>query len=203
PPPDSVPETEQAAAGDAVYITVKDDGKGSGADVAEAKEEDEAAAGDAVVIAVKDDGEGVGKGSRADVAGSKEEDEKVCRICHLSPDRTVPEEGSELVMIGCGCKNELGTAHRQCAETWFRLKGNRCCEICGLNAKNIAGNEDESFIEEWHDDAAQSSAGHRNSTERVSCWRGQPFCNFLMACLHRKRSKLHTEVFSQHTFSVE
>ncbi|XP_019707056.1 uncharacterized protein [Elaeis guineensis] len=55
--------------------------------------------------------------------GWNAEAEKVCRICHLSADRG-DLEGSELIQIGCGCKGELGTAHRRCAEAWFRVKGN-------------------------------------------------------------------------------
>jgi hypothetical protein len=51
-----------------------------------------------------------------------------CRICHLSPEggdghATVP--GAEVIRLGCGCKEELGDAHRQCAEAWFRIKGDR------------------------------------------------------------------------------
>nr|XP_051226864.1 uncharacterized protein LOC127344597 isoform X2 [Lolium perenne] len=49
-----------------------------------------------------------------------------CRICHLSPEggdgpATVP--GAQVIRLGCGCKEELGDAHRQCAEAWFRIKG--------------------------------------------------------------------------------
>lgn len=48
-------------------------------------------------------------------------EEEVCRICHLV--RTM--KGSEKIQIGCGCKGELGFAHRDCGEAWFREKGNR------------------------------------------------------------------------------
>ena len=58
--------------------------------------------------------------------------EMVCRICHLSsdqsPDRTTATMSSttaDLLHLGCGCKDELGIAHAQCAETWFKLRGNR------------------------------------------------------------------------------
>ncbi|KAM0826029.1 hypothetical protein ACQ4PT_069152 [Festuca glaucescens] len=49
-----------------------------------------------------------------------------CRICHLSPeggDGPAMEPGAEVIRLGCGCKEELGDAHRQCAEAWFRIKG--------------------------------------------------------------------------------
>ncbi|XP_008788817.1 uncharacterized protein LOC103705663 isoform X2 [Phoenix dactylifera] len=61
--------------------------------------------------------------SAAGGGGWNAEAEKVCRICHLSPDRE-DLEGSELIQIGCRCKGELGTAHRRCAEAWFKVKGN-------------------------------------------------------------------------------
>ncbi|CAL1400892.1 unnamed protein product [Linum trigynum] len=119
--------------------------------------------------------------------------EKVCRICHLSSDGSieVPTAGPgvtvtsmELIQLGCGCKDELGVSHSHCAEAWFRLKGNRVCEICGETAKNISGIVgDNRFLEEWNNRRFLHGGGG-NSSERVGgCWRGQPFCNFLMACL--------------------
>jgi hypothetical protein len=49
-----------------------------------------------------------------------------CRICHLGPEDGVSAApGSEVIRLGCGCKDELGAAHRQCAEAWFRIKGDR------------------------------------------------------------------------------
>lgn len=62
------------------------------------------------------------------------EEERVCRICHLSSVQSLVTEtneisgnnaASELVQLGCGCKDELGIAHTICAEAWFKLKGNR------------------------------------------------------------------------------
>ncbi|XP_008788071.1 E3 ubiquitin-protein ligase MARCHF11-like isoform X1 [Phoenix dactylifera] len=120
--------------------------------------------------------------SAAGGGGWNAEAEKVCRICHLSPDRE-DLEGSELIQIGCRCKGELGTAHRRCAEAWFKVKGNRCCEICGAYAKNIIGEEDNSFMETWHERRMLGNNSNRSSSESSSCLRGQPFCNFLMACL--------------------
>lgn len=59
-------------------------------------------------------------GGHADKDGGKDpESERTCRICHLR------SEGSELFELGCGCKGDLGIAHRHCAETWFMVKGNR------------------------------------------------------------------------------
>lgn len=63
--------------------------------------------------------------SRRDEGGERFVDEikeKVCRICHLSSEQC---EGSDLIQLGCGCKGELGAAHRHCAEAWFMVKGDR------------------------------------------------------------------------------
>ncbi|KAK0579270.1 hypothetical protein LWI29_023716 [Acer saccharum] len=117
--------------------------------------------------------------------------ERVCRICHLSSEQ-LSETASdnsvctttteELIPIGCGCKDDLGIAHIHCAEAWFKLKGNRSCEICGQIAKNIAGVGDNRFMEEWNEQRIIGSSSNP-SERRGGCWRGQPFCNFLMACL--------------------
>uniref|UniRef100_A0A0A9HI73 RING-CH-type domain-containing protein n=1 Tax=Arundo donax TaxID=35708 RepID=A0A0A9HI73_ARUDO len=105
-----------------------------------------------------------------------------CRICHLGPEGDgSPAPGSEVIRLGCGCKDELGAAHRQCAEAWFRIKGDRRCEICGSDAKNITGLEVKKFMEKWHGQRVTST---QTTEEREShCWRQQPFCNFLLASL--------------------
>ncbi|RCV27214.1 hypothetical protein SEVIR_5G309500v4 [Setaria viridis] len=105
-----------------------------------------------------------------------------CRICHLGPEDCVSAApGSEVIRLGCGCKDELGAAHRQCAEAWFRIKGDRRCEICGSDAKNITGLEVKKFMEQWH---GRRVANIQTTQEREShCWRQQPFCNFLLASI--------------------
>ncbi|OIS98302.1 PREDICTED: uncharacterized protein LOC109231941 [Nicotiana attenuata] len=113
-----------------------------------------------------------------------EDSQRVCRICHLSSYESGKNVQNlvDLIELGCGCKGELGFVHSHCAEAWFKLKGNRVCEICGEVAQNVTGVSDNRFIEEWND--ARSTASGTGSTETSrSCWRGQPFCNFLMACL--------------------
>ncbi|KAF0919048.1 hypothetical protein E2562_028271 [Oryza meyeriana var. granulata] len=72
--------------------------------------------GEAVIIDVE--GEGEPQAPQAAPAGV------ACRICHLVPEGAV-EPGSEVIRLGCGCKDELGAAHRHCAEAWFRIKGDR------------------------------------------------------------------------------
>ncbi|KAG4392037.1 hypothetical protein GLYMA_04G063700v4 [Glycine max] len=120
------------------------------------------------------------------------EGERICRICHLTSGQslnattvgTVESATSEdLIQLGCACKDELGIAHGHCAEAWFKLKGNRLCEICGEAAKNVSGVTSNAFMDEWNERRFVDIDG--NSSHRVvRCWRGQPFCNFLMACLH-------------------
>ncbi|XP_020212261.1 uncharacterized protein LOC109796849 isoform X2 [Cajanus cajan] len=119
------------------------------------------------------------------------EDEMICRICHLTSGQPLDETtvgtdnsapSADLIQLGCACKDELGIAHLHCAEAWFKLKGNRLCEICGEAAKNVSGVTSNGFMEEWNDRSFMDIDG--NSSRRVvGCWRGQPFCNFLMACL--------------------
>ncbi|CAK9148115.1 unnamed protein product [Ilex paraguariensis] len=114
--------------------------------------------------------------------------ERVCRICHLSPDQSPDnnnndnEKAMDLIELGCGCKDELGIAHSHCAEAWFKVKGNRLCEICGVTAKNVIGVGDDRFMAEWNE-RRSSSNGTTSSERRCGCWQGQPLWNFLMACL--------------------
>ncbi|GMI72315.1 hypothetical protein like AT5G45775 [Hibiscus trionum] len=116
--------------------------------------------------------------------------ERVCRICHLTSEQSyectdsmsTTAASTDLIQLGCACKDELGIAHSHCAEAWFKLKGNRMCEICGQSAKNITGVRDSRFIEDWHDRGSTSGI-IISLDQRPRCWQGQPFCNFLMACL--------------------
>ncbi|KAJ8762000.1 hypothetical protein K2173_006602 [Erythroxylum novogranatense] len=135
----------------------------------------------------------VGRGESKD----NRDGETVCRICHLNSE-VVLESGAaiastaasgsasastmDLIQLGCGCKNELGIAHSHCAEAWFKLKQNRICEICGEMAKNVTDVGDSRFVEEWNHVRLMVN-GNRFSDRGGGCWRGQPFCNFLMACL--------------------
>ncbi|KAA3456250.1 Ribosomal protein L5 [Gossypium australe] len=113
--------------------------------------------------------------------------ESLCRICHLNSEQSLHITSTtaatmELIQIGCGCKDELGIAHSHCAEAWFNLKGNRLCEICGQTVGNIIGVKDNGFIENWHHQGS-TTVSVRTSDQGPDHWRGQPFCNFLLACL--------------------
>ncbi|MBA0787854.1 hypothetical protein Gotri_028026 [Gossypium trilobum] len=178
--------TQEAASLEGISgeFEVKDYGLGSSKVSVEGPKTKAAEAEDACVIDVK----GSGGGQRQ----FKEswDEETVCRFCHLNSEQSLESTDStlataadvDLIQLGCECKDELGIAHSHCAEAWFKLKGNRMCEICGQTAKNISGVRDNRFIEDWHGQGS-TSGGASFSDQHSGCWRGQPFCNFLMACL--------------------
>ncbi|XP_010541430.1 PREDICTED: histone acetyltransferase KAT6B-like [Tarenaya hassleriana] len=129
-----------------------------------------------------------------------------CRICHLAledengggeeeedddddedSEEEEDEEGEEEeeeecyglpLQLGCSCKGDLGVAHSKCAETWFKIKGNLTCEICGATALNVAG-EQSNLV-----NAPASSAAAAQpliQTESRGTWHGHRLMNFLLA----------------------
>nr|XP_023883575.1 uncharacterized protein LOC111995860 isoform X2 [Quercus suber]POE71452.1 hypothetical protein CFP56_44797 [Quercus suber] len=117
------------------------------------------------------------------VSGELVNAEAVCRICHLSSEHQ--SRTTTLIQLGCGCKNELGISHPQCAEAWFRSKGNRKCEICGESAKNVTGIEENTgVVVGWTEMRIIASARNSHSSDNGgSCWRRNHLCDFLLACL--------------------
>ncbi|KAL1542117.1 hypothetical protein AAHA92_26253 [Salvia divinorum] len=113
---------------------------------------------------------------------------KDCRICHLSMDATNQESGIP-IELGCSCKDDLAASHKQCAEAWFKIKGNKICEICGSIAQNVVGvNEGDLVMEQWNEandaQAAAATAPTRAPLlESRNFWQGHRFLNFLLACM--------------------
>lgn len=65
-----------------------------------------------------------GGGGLKKAAARVESVERDCRICHLSLVSSSPSSGIA-IELGCSCKDDLAAAHRHCAETWFKIKGNK------------------------------------------------------------------------------
>eukprot|EP00249_Psilotum_nudum_P024304 c29147_g2_i7 orf=543-1115(-) len=62
------------------------------------------------------------KGGDAEPAKCWGDEENIgeCRICHLAVNGEM-----EVIHLGCLCKEDLSCAHYLCAETWFKIKGDR------------------------------------------------------------------------------
>ncbi|XP_022841416.1 uncharacterized protein LOC111365233 [Olea europaea var. sylvestris] len=62
--------------------------------------------------------------------------ERDCRICHLSLVSSSPESGVA-IELGCSCKDDLAAAHKHCAETWFKIKGNKYQSLVKRKGKEV------------------------------------------------------------------
>ncbi|KAM7464006.1 hypothetical protein LguiA_032127 [Lonicera macranthoides] len=105
-----------------------------------------------------------------------------CRICQLSLESGIAIE------LGCSCKDDLAAAHSHCAETWFKIKGNKTCEICNSLATNVVGANETESAQRTNDANgtavnAAASAPTSQTIETRSCLNGHRFINFLLACM--------------------
>ncbi|GMN63633.1 hypothetical protein TIFTF001_032695 [Ficus carica] len=99
--------------------------------------------------------------------GENSSSEKIsCRICQVSSENL--STNFELIQLGCGCKDGLGTSHHRCAETWFKSKGNRICEICGRAANYMTGIEDTRLVISWSETTMMPSGTNTFESE-TSC----------------------------------
>ncbi|KAI3799910.1 hypothetical protein L1987_35215 [Smallanthus sonchifolius] len=116
--------------------------------------------------------------------------ERDCRICHLSLDLTNQDSENGIpIELGCSCKDDLAAAHKHCAEAWFKIKGNKTCEICGSIAHNVAGANEAELMEQWNEandgmSSATTPGGTTTATsDNRNFWQGHRFLNFLLACM--------------------
>ncbi|WOG94480.1 hypothetical protein DCAR_0313776 [Daucus carota subsp. sativus] len=122
--------------------------------------------------------------------------ERGCRICHLS----FQVHGSDVesgitIELGCSCRNDLAAAHQHCAETWFKIKGNRICEICNAIARNVVVPSDIVSTQQIAElstystnadpvPAASTSATNSPSTsETLTFFIGHQLVNILLSCV--------------------
>ncbi|CAH8389736.1 unnamed protein product [Eruca vesicaria subsp. sativa] len=112
--------------------------------------------------------------------------ERDCRICHMTLDASNLESGVP-IELGCSCKEDLAAAHKHCAETWFKIKGNKICEVCGSIAGNVVVNVEAETDETRNEANGTVNQALRTSNpplvEARSFWQGHRFLNFLLACM--------------------
>ncbi|KAF8046638.1 hypothetical protein N665_3563s0004 [Sinapis alba] len=108
--------------------------------------------------------------------------EKDCRICHLGV-----VEGGGAIELGCSCKDDLAVAHRQCAETWFKIKGDKICEICQSVARNVGGANEMVMLTVVDERELRNGGGGSEETAVLGAienrWQPQRMVNIVLACM--------------------
>ncbi|CAA0830543.1 RING/FYVE/PHD zinc finger superfamily protein [Striga hermonthica] len=116
--------------------------------------------------------------------------ERDCRICHLSLISSSPGSGVP-IELGCSCKDDLAAAHKHCAEAWFKIKGNKTCEICNSIARNVVGPTDTETLQQQSGERIIAVVSDNNTlvgptmltAQNRTCLNGHRFLNFLLACM--------------------
>ncbi|CAM8949124.1 unnamed protein product [Rhodiola kirilowii] len=111
------------------------------------------------------------------------DESRECRICHLRLGI-----GRNAIELGCDCKNDLAVAHTNCAERWFKIRGNRICEICNSTAENVHIVSELELMQQSSvanaSSAVTASLAPPSPTESTrNFWQGRRFLNFLLACM--------------------
>ncbi|XP_058215408.1 uncharacterized protein LOC131326591 [Rhododendron vialii] len=112
--------------------------------------------------------------------------ERDCRICHLNLESSNSETGVA-IELGCSCKDDLAAAHKNCAEAWFKIKGNKTCEICNSVARNVLNASEIELIQQTNEANVTStnavSAPNPPTAETRRCLNGHRLVNLLLACM--------------------
>ncbi|KAI3760524.1 hypothetical protein L1987_50919 [Smallanthus sonchifolius] len=104
-------------------------------------------------------------------------------------DDEVVEEIGEPMELGCDCKGDLATAHMKCAVTWFLIKGDLTCEICGAIVQNVCEMAQNVTLQDVnHDDTEiqileESFTGPVSEPESESSLIGHKLVNVLLGCM--------------------
>ncbi|XP_056684636.1 uncharacterized protein [Spinacia oleracea] len=93
------------------------------------------------------------------------EEEAVCRICFVELG-----EGSETLKLECSCKGELALAHQECAVKWFSIKGNKICDVCQQEVKNLP----VTLLRIQNAQAQQGSDGQQADLAGFRVWQDVP-----------------------------
>eukprot|EP00884_Botryococcus_braunii_P006267 jgi/Botrbrau1/15641/Bobra.4_1s0026.1 len=59
--------------------------------------------------------------------------------CLICLENVGPEdfESGEAMQLDCACRGEMAVRHRSCAEKWSKVKGDRVCDVCKKEIKNL------------------------------------------------------------------
>ncbi|KAK8561711.1 hypothetical protein V6N13_149129 [Hibiscus sabdariffa] len=119
--------------------------------------------------------------------------ERECRICHMGLESNRHESGVS-IELGCSCKDDLAAAHKHCAEAWFKIRGNKTCEICHSIACNVVGvneilpTDQANETNRSRTGISATAPGTRISatargTDSRNFWHGHRILNFILTCM--------------------